>query len=128
MPNYGTSYIRQIKIFKYIGCPIYCRVIDVKGKYGCDMRGLLSFQILWLLSRRKMHGEEIAREIEKRRGDKPKPGTLYPALRELKGARLIDGEKSGKVIVYSLTASGERAVHHATGYFCKAFGDIFESA
>ena len=38
----------------------------------CDMRGLLSFQILFLLSKKPMHGEEMAQEIKKRRGEKPK--------------------------------------------------------
>lgn len=91
------------------------------------MRGLLSFQILWLLSKRKMHGEEIALEIGRRRGEKPKPGTIYPALKELKAAGLISGSKRGKTITYSLTASGRRSVLGATEYFCRAFGDILES-
>jgi PadR family transcriptional regulator, regulatory protein PadR len=91
------------------------------------MRGLLSFQILWLLSRKRMHGEEIAQQIEKRRGEKPKPGTLYPALRELKEHGLIKGEKKGKEISYSLTEKGKESVSNATRYFCRAFGDIFES-
>ncbi len=92
--------------------------------YGCDMRGLLSFQILWLLSKKGMHGEEIAQEIGKRRGEKPKPGTLYPALKELKENGLIKGSKKGKVITYSLTERGKRSVSKSVTYFCKAFGDI----
>lgn len=99
----------------------------MKGYYGCDMRGLLSFQILWLLSRKRMHGEEIATEIGKRRGEKPKPGTLYPALKELKEIGLIKGEKKGKLITYSLTEKGRKSVSNATRYFCRAFGDIFEN-
>ena len=98
----------------------------MRENYGCDMRGLLSFQILWLLSKKRMHGEEIAKEIEKRRGDKPKPGTLYPALKELKEAGLIKGEKKGKLIAYSLTDKGRKTVVGATRYFCRAFGDILE--
>ena len=99
----------------------------MKGSYGCDMRGLLSFQILWLLSKKRMHGEGIAQEIAKRRGDKPKPGTVYPALKELKEAGLIKGSKSGKEITYALTEKGRTSVASATRYFCRAFGDIFES-
>ena len=95
---------------------------------GCDMRGMLSFQIMWLLSKKSMHGEAIAKEIEKRRGDKPKAGTLYPALKELKGANLIKGEQEGKTIVYSLTPSGREALKHAVMYFCRSFGDVFEEA
>ena len=50
---------------------------------GCDMRGMLSFMILWLLSDRSMYGQELAEEIGKRKGEKPNPGTIYPALKEL---------------------------------------------
>jgi len=92
----------------------------------CDMRGMLSFHILWLLSTKNMHGEELSVELGKRRGEKPKAGTIYPALKELKSRGLIKGEKKGKIIVYSLTPQGKSAVRHASDYFCHAFGDIFE--
>ncbi|MDE1861179.1 MAG: PadR family transcriptional regulator [Candidatus Micrarchaeota archaeon] len=88
------------------------------------MRGLLSFQILWLLSRKEMHGEEIAREIEKRRGEKPKAGTIYPALKELHASGLISGKKSGKLITYSLTPEGKHVIKMARAYFIRCFGDI----
>ena len=94
-------------------------------KYGCDMRGMLSFQIMWLLSKRQMHGEQIAKEIEKRRGNKPKAGTLYPALKELKDAKLIKGIKRGKLITYSLTKQGRDSLKHAVTYFCRSFGEVF---
>lgn len=99
----------------------------MEEKFGCDMRGLLSFQIMWLLSRREMHGEEIAKELEKRRGEKPKAGTLYPALKDLRGKNLIKGKKRGKTITYSLTSRGEKDIQMATRYFCRSFGDIFET-
>lgn len=93
----------------------------------CDMRGLLSFQILFLLSKRSMHGDQLAEEIGKRRGAKPKAGTIYPALKYLKKKGLIRGEKKGKLIVYSLTGDGRNAVKYAKIYFCRAFGDVFEN-
>ncbi|MDE1811026.1 MAG: PadR family transcriptional regulator [Candidatus Micrarchaeota archaeon] len=89
------------------------------------MRGMLSFQILFLLSKRHMHGEELATEIGKRRGDKPKAGTIYPALKDLKSKKLITGKREGKLIVYSLTPSGRETMKYATDYFCRAFGDVF---
>ena len=95
-------------------------------KYGCDMRGLLSFQILWLLSRKPLHGEGIAEEIAQRRGEKPKAGTLYPALRELREDGLISGSKEGKTVVYTLTRSGRASLKLAIGYFCRSFGDVLE--
>lgn len=94
---------------------------------GCDMRGFLSFQILWLLSKKEMHGEELAEEIERRRGEKPKAGTLYPALKYLSGKGLIKGKKSGKMVVYGLTGEGRESVRMAKAYFLRAFGDILSS-
>ena len=92
--------------------------------HSCDMRGFLSFQMLWLLSRKEMCGEELALEIEKRRGDKPKPGTLYPALKDLSDRGLIKGSKSGKSITYSLTNEGKEAMEKAKSYFVRSFGEI----
>ena len=112
-------------IFKYIACPILNTSEGMKNDYECDMRGMLSFQVLWLLSKRKMHGEELATEIAKRRGEKPKAGTIYPALKDLKEKKLIKGDKKGKIIMYSLTPQGRNAMKHATVYFCKSFGEIF---
>jgi len=98
----------------------------MKLKYACDMRGMLSFQILYLLSKKKMHGDEIAEEIGKRRGEKPKAGTIYPALKDMKNKRLIKGEKEGKTIVYSLTSEGKQSVKYAKVYFVRCFGDVFD--
>lgn len=91
---------------------------------ACDMRGMLSFHILWLLSKEPMHGDRLAEELGKRRGEKPKAGTIYPALKDLKENGLITGNRKGKIIVYSLTAEGKRSVKYATEYFRRAFSDI----
>lgn len=96
-----------------------------KAKHcACDMRGFLSFQILWLLSKQDMCGNMLADEIGKRKGEKPKAGTIYPALKELAASGLIKGSRSGKEIVYSLTASGKEELATARSYFIKAFGEI----
>lgn len=119
----------------YTWARLYLNISDVlyiimacptRDECGCDMRGMLSFFILWLLSKRPMHGEELAEEIGKRRGDKPKAGTIYPALKDLKEGGLIRGEKKGKVVVYSLTADGRRVSRDAMSYFFHVFGDMFE--
>jgi DNA-binding PadR family transcriptional regulator len=93
---------------------------------GCDMRGLLSFQVLWLLSKKRMCGDDIAEEIGRRRGEKPKAGTIYPALKDLKKGGLIEGKKSGKMIVYTLTPKGKEVVKKAKIHFIRSFGDIIE--
>lgn len=99
----------------------------MEGNYGCDMRGMLSFQILYLLSKKRMHGDEIAEELGKRRGEKPKAGTIYPALKDLKEKNLIKGEKKGKLIVYTLTPYGARTVKLAREYFIRCFGEVLRS-
>lgn len=73
-----------------------------------------------------MHGQEIADEIARRRGIKPTPGTIYPALKDLRKRRLIKGEKQGKTVVYSLTDKGKDGIEDACKYFCRMFGDIFQ--
>ncbi len=96
----------------------------MKSAECCDMRGFLSFQILWLLSKREMCGEELAGEIGKRRGERPKAGTIYPALRALRAGGMIAGKEDGKMVVYSLTGRGRAAVQVAKARFIRSFGDI----
>ena len=92
----------------------------------CDMRGMLSFMVLWLLLRRDMYGQEIAEEMGRRRGAKPNPGTLYPALKDLAEKGLIVARQEGRRKVYSLTEEGRRGANEACEYFCRAYGDIFK--
>jgi len=91
------------------------------------MRGMLSFTILWLLSKRPMYGQELADEIEKRRGDRPNPGTIYPALKELTRRGMIVSHLEGRNSVYDLTERGRVGLDKALEYFRKAFGEIFDS-
>ncbi len=92
----------------------------------CDMRGLLSFQILWLLSRKPMNGQQIAQELAQRRGSKPTPGTIYPALKELANKGLIQPNRTGRQVVYKLTEEGKEGLVDARRYFIQVFGEIFE--
>jgi PadR family transcriptional regulator len=91
----------------------------------CNMHGMLSFLILWLLSKRPMYGQELAVEIGKRRGgDTPNPGTIYPALKELANRGLIQGKQEGRTSVYALTAAGKVSLAKSLDYFRRAFGEI----
>ena len=93
-------------------------------KCECYMRGMLSFLILWILANRQMHGQQIANDIERRKGSKPTPGTIYPALKELKRKGLIRSEKKGRMIVYSITPAGRKSLDDACSHICRMFGDI----
>lgn len=92
----------------------------------CDMRGFLAFQILWELGKKPLNGQEIAERIAKRRGTKPTPGTIYPALKDLRKRGLIVGNKEGREIIYTLSATGRDGLDDAARYFNQAFGDIAE--
>ena len=89
----------------------------------CQMKGFLSFLILWLLSKKSMTGVEITNEIEKRKGNRPSPGTIYPVLKKLKELGLIIDDEQKR---YSLTKNGrvELTIHIVT--FFETFYDIEE--
>lgn len=86
----------------------------------CSMKGFLSYIILWVLSKKSMNGAGIAREIEKRKGNMPSPGTIYPALRELKEKGLIISDKNK---AYTLTQKGNKELKSACSSFSKIFYD-----
>ncbi len=92
----------------------------------CDMRGMLSFYILWILSKKPMNGQEISEELRKRRGTKPTAGTIYPALKELRTKGLVKMERKGRTTIYSLSEDGKEGLEEACRYFCVAFGEIFQ--
>ena len=93
----------------------------------CDMRGLLGFLILFLLSKKSMHGQDISNEIAKRKGEKPSPGTIYPALKSLKDSGFLDEQKEGKIIIYTLTKKGKKALEIAKRKFSRTFLGVLES-
>ncbi len=82
------------------------------------MKGFLSYLILWNLNQKPMKGSEIAKELEKRKGTKPSPGTIYPALKDLKEKGLITADETKK---YSLTKKGQKEIKFA----CKQFSSMF---
>lgn len=101
-------------------------IMDRNGAdYCCDMRGLLGFLILFLLSKESMHGQKLADEISRRKGEKPSPGTIYPALKSLREMGFISEEKEGKTIVYNLTDRGKIALKNAKRRFARTFLGIF---
>ena len=92
----------------------------------CDMRGLLSFYMLWLLSWNSMCGEDIAEILRKKRGEKPNPGTIYPALKKLQEAGLVRSKRRGRRAVYIITDEGRSELHKAARYFMRAYGELFK--
>jgi DNA-binding PadR family transcriptional regulator len=102
------------------------RFYDYNNNYCCDMRGMLGFLILFLVSKKPMHGQEIAEEIARRKGEKPSPGTIYPALKNLREMGfIISEEKEGKTIVYTLTDRGKNALRVSKRRFIRTFLGVF---
>lgn len=87
------------------------------------MKGFLTYLVLWILGKRSMNGAEIARELEKRKGRKLSPGTIYPVLKELKERGLIVSDKGKK---YSLTPGGKKELNLVCSAFCRMFWDFKE--
>ncbi len=80
--------------------------------------GFLKLAILRMLSARPMHGYALMKEIDRLSDHtwKPSPGSVYPALREMRSSGLIAQEAVGRKRVYRLTPWGEKilteALHH----------------
>jgi DNA-binding PadR family transcriptional regulator len=75
-----------------------------------------------------MNGQELAEQIGLRRGTKPSPGTIYPALKELAQKNLINPKKKGRQVIYTLTREGRVGLEVATRYFYKVFHEIIEAS
>lgn len=89
----------------------------------CRMKGFLSFLILWLVSKKGMTGAEMALELEKRKGRKPSPGTIYPVLKNLKDKGLLSMDENKR---YSLTKRGRKELEVHLNTFFRTFCDIDE--
>jgi DNA-binding PadR family transcriptional regulator len=70
-----------------------------------------------------MTGAELALELEKRKGKKPSPGTIYPVLKKLKNKGLLSIDENKR---YSLTKSGEKELEVHINTFFRTFCDIDE--
>jgi DNA-binding PadR family transcriptional regulator len=73
-----------------------------------------------------MNGQEISEELGKKRGVKPTPGTLYPALKELRKKGLVEMKRKGRQTIYTISEDGEKGLKKACRYFCYAFKEIFQ--
>ena len=89
--------------------------------HHCAMKGFLSFLILWLLNNKKLTGAELSIELEKRKGNKPSPGTIYPVLKDLKNKGLLTIDKYKR---YSLTKKGQQELETNIQTFLDTFYDI----
>lgn len=119
------SIVYPILAYKLIGYPITSIYIGYPILFMkcCGMKGFLSYLVLWILSKNSLSGAGISKELDRRRGCKPSPGTIYPVLKELKANGLITADKNK---VYSLTKEGKKELKSTCECFCKIFYDVEE--
>ncbi len=74
-----------------------------------------------------MSGEEICQELERRKGSRPSPGTIYPVLKTLReNGWITECDVCGKEKKYHLTLEGKKELKVATKKFICLFGDMKE--
>lgn len=91
------------------------------------MKGFLSFLVLRMILKRQMSGEEIREELNKRKGTRPSPGTIYPVLKTLSDNGWIkEASDHGKEKKYEITPRGKKELEVATKKFISLFCDMGE--
>ncbi len=70
-----------------------------------------------------MTGAEIALELEKRKGRKLSPGTIYPVLKSMKEKQLLSMDEKKR---YTLTEKGQKSLEAHLDAFIRTFYDIDE--
>lgn len=86
-----------------------------------EFKGFLSFLILHELSIKKLTGDQLAKKIGKRKNTKLTPGTIYPALKNLKKMKLIDYDQFGRDKKYFLTSTGKSYLRNLYKTFSRYF-------
>ncbi len=93
----------------------------------CDMRGFLTFTVLRLTNKGEMSGDDIRCELERRKGSKPSPGTIYPVLKSMsKNGWIREVSDGGKEKKYRITQRGRKELDAATRKFVAMFCDMKE--
>ena len=92
------------------------------------LRSLDKPVILWLMSRKLIHGYGIIKELKKITGRQLTPGFVYPFLNELeeKGYTISEWiERNNRIAkYYSLTEKGEALLNKIRELFDKPIGDV----
>lgn len=76
------------------------------GGFAQSERGSVKYDVLAILSDGPRHGYEIMMAIEERRGFRPSPGSIYPALQMLDDGDFVSSTEVDGKRVYSITDKG----------------------
>ena len=95
-----------------------------KKKPVVELKGFLTFMILHELVQKKSTGEDLAKRIGARRGSMLTPGTIYPAMKNLKKKGLVKMEQFGRRKVYQLRQNGKSQACLFYALFAKYFAGL----
>jgi len=87
-------------------------------------KGFLSFLILHELAAERLYGEQLAGRVGGRKGTVLTPGTIYPALKNLRKQKLVVFSKDGRKKVYALTPAGKTELARLYKLFGKYFAGL----
>ena len=76
------------------------------GGFRPGGRGSVKYEILSVLADGPRHGYEIMLTIEERRGVRPSPGSIYPALQMLEDEDYITGREVDGKRIYTIAQKG----------------------
>lgn len=88
--------------------------------------GMLQMHILWMLTRKSMHGYELMKNLNAIKSTKVTQGTLYPTLQKLEEYELIKRENLERRIMYNITRKGKKVMNDASIDFCRTFYGLFQ--
>lgn len=98
---------------------------SIKSQSDIEL-GLLQMQILWMLSRKSMHGYALMQRLSEIKKSKMTQGTLYPTLQRLEEMKFIRRNARGRKIVYDITANGRKTMRKSCEDFSRTFMGIFK--
>jgi DNA-binding PadR family transcriptional regulator len=76
------------------------------GGFGQSERGSVKYDVLSILADGPRHGYEIMLAIEERRGFRPSPGSIYPALQMLADGDFVSSREVDGKRVYAIGEKG----------------------
>lgn len=90
--------------------------------------GMLQMHILWLISKKPVHGYELMKKLTEIKKKNITQGALYPALQKLEhnGLIRIEKEASRGKKVYAITKKGKMRMDKACRDFCEIFSGIYK--
>jgi DNA-binding PadR family transcriptional regulator len=95
------------------------------GPFGAAQRGSVKYDVLAILEEGPRHGYDIMTAIEAKRGYRPSPGSIYPALQMLDDGDFVTSRETDGKRIYAITDKGRDMLRE---YQASPQGARFEDA